>query len=351
MSDADGHEQQALTGRKDEHLRINLEENVGGRGITAGFERYRLVHQALPEIDLASVDTSVTLLGKTLAAPIVLSCMTGGTPAGGEINRCLAAAAQELGLGLGLGSMRVALTSDDPAVHASFRVRDAAPDVLLLANLGAVQLARGFGPAECQRVVEMAGADALVLHLNPLQEAVQVGGDTTFSGLASRIAAVCHALPVPVIAKEVGWGISAETARLLRDAGVAAIDVAGAGGTSWSEVEKHRAPDARLRRLAGAFAGWGIPTAESLRLCHTAAPDMPLIASGGVRSGIDIATALALGATAAGIAGPVLRAAARSEDALLNELGALLDELRVALFCTGSITVEALRRPGVLVAV
>ncbi len=334
--------------RKREHLRINLEEDVTGRGITNGFERYRLAHQALPELALDQVDTAVTLLGKRLAAPLIISSMTGGFAEAGALNRVLAAAAQALGLGIGTGSQRVALAG--AATATSFQVRDVAPDVLLLANLGAVQLNYGVTPDDCRRAVEMIGADALVLHLNPLQEAVQPGGNTDFSGLARRIAAVCRALAVPVVVKEVGWGISPETARLLADAGVAAIDVAGAGGTSWSEVEKHRAAIPRAQRVAGAFAGWGIPTAESLRLCRAAVPHLPLISSGGLRTGIDIAMALALGATAAGIAGPLLRAAARSAEALHEELLVLIEQLRIAMFCTGSGTVAELRRPGILAA-
>lgn len=333
--------------RKREHLRINLEEDVGAKGVTTGFERYRLVHQALPELDLAAVDTSLTLFGRRLRAPLIISSMTGGTEEGARLNRVLAEVAQALGIGMGVGSQRVAV-EDGPAAVRSFQVRPVAPDVLLFANLGAVQLNYGFGPAECRRVVEMIEADALVLHLNPLQEAVQPGGTTNFAGLARRIAAVCRALPVPVVVKEVGWGISAETARLLAEAGVAAIDVAGAGGTSWSEVEKHRALTERARRVAAAFAGWGIPTAESLRLCRAAVPGLPLIASGGIRDGIDVAKAVALGATAAGMAGPALRAAAVSADALTELLGTVIEVLRIAMFCTGARDLAALARVPLL---
>lgn len=340
--------------RKRDHLRINLEEDVAAKGITTGFERYRLVHQALPELSLAAIDTSVTLFGRRLAAPLILSSMTGGVEQGGRFNRALATAAQTLGLGMGVGSQRVAIELPERA--ATFQVRDIAPDILLFANLGAVQLNHGFGLSECQRAVEMIGADALILHLNPLQEALQHDGNTNFAGLAGRIAAVCRALSVPVVVKEVGWGISAETARLLVDAGVAAIDVAGAGGTSWSEVEKHRAAGPHTRRVAAAFAGWGIPTAESLQLCREAAPGLPLIASGGVRDGIDLAKALALGATAAGIAGPALRAAATdagrppNSAALIAALRERVDEFRITMFCTGAASPAALRAPGRLVS-
>jgi isopentenyl-diphosphate delta-isomerase len=329
--------------RKREHLRINLEEDVAAKGVTTGFERYRLVHQALPELDLAAVDTSLTLFGRRLRAPLIISAMTGGTEEGARLNHVLAEVAQALGIGMGVGSQRVAV-EDGPEAVRSFQVRPVAPDVLLFANLGAVQLNYGFGPEECRRVVEMIEADALVLHLNPLQEAVQPGGTTNFAGLARRIAAVCRALPVPVVVKEVGWGISAETARLLAEAGVAAIDVAGAGGTSWSEVEKHRARDESARRVAAAFAGWGIPTAESLRLCRAAVPGLPLIASGGIRDGIDVAKAIALGATAAGIAGPALRAAAVSAAALTELLEEMIAVLRIAMFCTSAHDLAALAR-------
>jgi isopentenyl-diphosphate delta-isomerase len=327
--------------RKAEHLRINLEEDVSGKGITTGFEQYRFAHCALPELDLDEVDTSRRLFGRRLAAPLLISSMTGGVPMGGALNRVLARTAQSLGIAMGLGSQRVALEEPDRAEW--FRVRDVAPDVLLFANFGAVQLNYGFGVDDCLRAVEMIEADALILHLNPLQEAVQPGGNTNFSGLARRIAAVCRALPVPVVVKEVGWGISAETARLLVEAGVSAIDVAGAGGTSWSEVEKHRAVSAHQRAVAAAFSGWGIPTAESLRLVREAAPELPIIASGGVRTGIDVAKAIALGAVVAGVAGPALRAAADSPETIEAVLKQIIDQLRIAMFCIGAATLDELR--------
>jgi len=226
--------------RKADHIRINLEEDVSFERLTVGFERYRLVHQALPELDLAEIDLATTFLGKPLKAPILISCMTGGTDQARQINRNLAAAAQQFGIAMGLGSQRAGLVHPDKA--DTFKVRDLAPDVLLLANLGAVQLNYGYGVDECRRAVDMIQADALVLHLNPLQEAVQPEGDVNFANLARKIEAVCRQIGVPVVAKEVGWGISERAARLLVDAGVSAIDVAGSGGTSWSQVEMHRAP-------------------------------------------------------------------------------------------------------------
>jgi len=226
------------THRKQQHLDICLYKDVRS-ALTTGLERYRLVHQALPEMALADVDTRTEFLGHPLNAPILISSMTGGAERAYDINRRLAAAAQELGLAMGVGSQRVGI--EDPSQMESFAVRDIAPDILLFANLGAVQLNYGYGVKECRATVESIGADALILHINPLQEAVQPGGDTDYGDLAAKIAAICHELPYPVIVKEVGWGLSRAAARQLRRAGVAALDVAGAGGTSWSEVERYRA--------------------------------------------------------------------------------------------------------------
>jgi len=334
--------------RKADHIRINLDEDVQFPRLTSGFERYRLLHQALPDLDLSKIDTSASLFGKRLQAPLLISSMTGGTGAAGAINRHLAQAAQARGIAMGLGSQRAGLEQAETA--GTFRVRDVAPDILLLANLGAVQLNYGYTVDHCRRAIEMIEADALILHLNPLQEALQAGGNWNWTGLLDRIEVVCRQVGVPVVAKEVGWGISERVARQLAGAGVAAIDVAGAGGTSWSEVESHRAPTARLRRLAQAFADWGIPTAEALEMTRRAAPDLPLIASGGVRTGIEVAKALALGATAAGIASPLLKAATVSAEAVLAEIDHLTAELCIAMFCAGAGDVPALREPGRIVA-
>ena len=327
--------------RKADHIRINLEEDVGFKNITAGFERYRFEHNALPELDLAAVDTTTEFFGKKLRAPLLISSMTGGTDEAGRINRRLAEAAQAQGVAMGVGSQRAAL--EDPALAASFEVRKYAPDILLFANLGAVQLNYGYGVDECRRAVDMIGADALILHFNALQEAVQPEGDTNFAGLLARVEKVCAALDVPVIAKEVGWGFSAENVRRLVDVGIAAIDVAGAGGTSWSQVEMHRAPTERHRRVAAAFADWGIPTAEAIVTARRVAPELPLIASGGLRSGVDVAKSIALGAHLGGMAGLFLRAATRSAAAVSEEIAVVLSALRVAMFATGAETVSALR--------
>jgi isopentenyl-diphosphate delta-isomerase len=261
--------------------------------------------------------------------------MTGGTAKAREINRTLAEAAQAAGIAMGLGSMRAGI--EDPALDSTYQVRDVAPDILLFANLGAVQLNYDYGLDECRRAVEMIEADALILHFNALQEAVQPEGDGNFAGLLGKVEAICRNLPVPVVAKEVGWGFSREAIRALAGAGVGAIDVAGAGGTSWSQVEMYRAPTARLARVAGAFIDWGIPTAVSLRYCREEAPDVPVFASGGIRDGIEAAKCIALGASLVGLAGEFLRAADRDGVVGVVELAETVgDELRVAMFCAGA---------------
>lgn len=326
--------------RKADHIRINLEEDVAAKGVDTGFDDYRFLHRALPEIDLDQVSTATTVFGRRLAAPILASCMTGGTEEAGRINAVLAEAVADLGLAMGLGSGRVLL--EHPEVLPSFRVRDRAPDALLLANLGAVQLNRGVTAEDCRRLLDLLQADALVLHLNPLQEALQAEGDTCFGNLIPRIAELCEALERPVVVKEVGWGIAADVAQALLDVGVSAIDVAGAGGTSWSEVERHRLEGWRSR-VAGAFSDWGIPTAEAIRAARRAAPGAVLFASGGVRDGVEVAKAVALGADLVGLAGPFLRAAAAGTDAA-RELGTELTRaLRLTMFCTGCASLTELR--------
>ncbi|MGZ3518832.1 MAG: type 2 isopentenyl-diphosphate Delta-isomerase [Vulcanimicrobiaceae bacterium] len=329
------------TSRKGAHLRINLEEDVSSKGVDSGFEAYAFVHNALPEIDLRDVDTSMSLFGRTLSAPVLISCMTGGTSQARRVNRTLARAAQDQRLAMGLGSGRALL--EHPDLADTFDVRALAPDILLFANLGAVQLNKGYGVEDCRRLVTLLQADALVLHLNPLQEALQPEGDTCFSGLLAKIEAVCRELEVPVVVKEVGWGISADLVRALFDAGASAVDVAGAGGTSWSEVERHRIAEPWRSRVAGAFAGWGIPTAECLREARRIAPGEYIFASGGIRNGLDTAKAVALGADLAGIAGPFLRAAAQGVDATIDQAREVTEVLRVAMFGLGTRTLAELR--------
>jgi isopentenyl-diphosphate delta-isomerase len=327
--------------RKDDHILINLEKNVQFPNLTTGLEHYRFIHEALPELDIDEVDTTVNLFGKTLKTPILISSMTGGSERAEIINRKLAEAANAAGIAMGLGSQRAAVERAD--LERTFYVRDVAPDLLLFANLGAVQFNYGYGVDQCRRAVDMAQADALILHFNVLQEAVQPEGDGNFKDLLPKIEAVCKTVGVPVIAKEVGWGFSEKTAHRLANAGVSAIDVAGSGGTSWSEVEYHRAPTAFHARVARSFADWGIPTAESVQYAKKGAPNLAIFASGGLRDGIDIAKCIALGATLGGMAGPFLKAADHSVEAVSELIRETDRQIRVAMFCTGAKDVTALQ--------
>ncbi|MCC7129041.1 MAG: type 2 isopentenyl-diphosphate Delta-isomerase [Anaerolineae bacterium] len=327
--------------RKSDHIRINLEEDVRS-GLTTGLGRYRFQHRALPELDLEAVNLSQELFGRKLAAPILISSMTGGTEEAAAINRRLAQAAQQTGVAMGVGSQRAAI--EHPELAGTFQVRREAPDVLLFANLGAVQLNYGYGVDECRRAIEMIEADALILHLNALQEAVQPEGDTRFAGLTQRIEQVCRDLTVPVIAKEVGWGFSEADVRLLADAGVAAIEVAGAGGTSWSQVELHRAKTDSQKRLAAAFVNWGIPTSEAILEVRRAAPQMTVIASGGLRSGVDVAKCIALGARLGGMASPFLKAAAVSVEDTIQTIQELRWEIQVCMFVAGAGDLNSLQQ-------
>lgn len=351
MSVAHSRESAPTVGRKSDHIRINVDEDVSAKGIATGFDQYRFIPRALPEIDLDAVDLSVEFLEHHLGAPLFISCMTGGVPEAERINRTLAEVAQEYGLALGLGSGRVLL--EHPDVLPSFNVRPHAPDIPILANLGAVQLNRGVGVEQCRRLLDLIGADVLVLHLNALQEALQPEGDTCFGGLLDQIASLCHALDVPVIVKEVGWGIAPDVVALLLDAGVSAVDVAGAGGTSWSEVERHRMQDPVRQRMAAAFAGWGLPTAEAVRGAVLAAASHPqacILASGGISDGMDAAKALALGADLVGIAGPFLRAAVDGRETARDLAEEVLEVLRTVMFCIGAPAVSDLRHTPRLAA-
>ncbi len=332
--------------RKSEHIEINLKKDVQFPHLRTGLEDVRFVHQALPELDLDQIDTSTKFFGKDLRAPILISSMTGGTADAMAINRNLATAAQATGIALGLGSQRAGIRDQSQA--ATYQVRDIAPDIILFANLGAIQLNYGYGLAECQEAVDMIEADALILHLNPLQEAVQPEGDRDWSELLAKIEAVCRHLPVPVIAKEVGWGLSAQAARDLANAGVSALDVAGAGGTSWSQVEQYRAPTRLHARVAAAFADWGLTTLESLLLVKEAAPQLPAIASGGLRNGIDVAKAIALGASLAGLAQPFLAAAVESAEATIEIATELVTVLRIAMFAAGAADISQLRETALI---
>ncbi len=332
----------SINQRKADHIKINLEKDVRS-ALTSGLERYHFTHEALPELDFKSVDTTLSLFGKKLKTPILVSSMTGGTEAARVINQRLAEAVQDMGAVMGVGSQRAAMEHPD-LIPTYAIVRKTAPDALIFANLGAVQLNYGYSVDECQRAVDMLEADALILHLNPLQEAVQPGGDTDFSSLAKKIEQICRALRVPVIGKEVGWGISRRTAKILAGCGVTAIDVAGSGGTSWSQVEMHRAPDDFSRDLAGTFVGWGIPTADSILNVRQAAPRMIIFASGGLKDGLDVAKCLALGATLGGMAGPFLKAAAQSRKKTIELMSLIQRQIQITMFAAGIPNLEQLHR-------
>jgi isopentenyl-diphosphate delta-isomerase len=320
-----------LNDRKHDHLRIlSVDPETDRRKFY--FDTVRLKHRALPEIDMASVDTGTTFMGKALSFPLLISCMTGGV---GEelrhINRNLAIAAEATGVAMGMGSQRIMLV-DDEARH-SFRLRQFAPNALLLGNLGAVQLNRGVTPEDCATLVKDTEVDALYLHLNPLQEAVQPEGDTDFSGLAEKIGEVVRALEVPVIVKEVGAGIGPEDAERLIAAGVTFIDVAGTGGTSWSRIEAHRDETGSLPGML--FEDWGLPTPEALKLLHPYRDRATLIASGGIRTGLDMAKAMILGASLCGIARPFIDRAKESPERVIDFISTLKKQFETAMFLLG----------------
>ncbi len=322
--------------RKLEHIELALDRRMQLEG--RFFDRYAFVHEALPEIDMAEIDTSVSFLGKRLASPLLVSCMTGGTGSASPINRHLAAGAERAGVAVGVGSQRKAI--EDPATAATFEMRDVAPTVPLLANLGAVQFNYGFGLDECRRAVEMVGADALALHLNPLQEAIQPEGQCNFADLLPRIADLVAGLGVPVVVKEIGCGISGATGRKLFDVGIRVIDTAGLGGTSWARIEAARAADVEIGEI---FADWGVPTPDSIRQL-AAIEGMTVIGSGGVRTGVDVAKAIAMGADVVGLAQPFLGPATESADKVYERIQRAVEELRIAMFCVGARNLSELRR-------
>ena len=335
--------------RKADHLRICLEDDVQFDRLTNGLDKYRFEHTCLPELNLKEIDLSTKFLGKTLKAPLLISSMTGGTERAKTINSRLAIAAQKHGLAMGVGSQRIAV--ENPQVAHTFAMRSLAPDAMLLANLGAVQLNYTYGLEQCLRVVDILQADALILHLNPLQECIQPHGDTNFKGLLCKIERLCQQINVPVIAKEVGNGISQAMATRLIEAGIDAIDVAGAGGTSWAKVEGERAENELQRRLGQTFADWGIATADCIVQIRAAYPELPLIASGGLRNGMEVAKAIALGADLGGLAFPFLKAASESEAAIDALIELLIAELKTVLFCTGNVNLDRLKRSSSLIKV
>jgi isopentenyl-diphosphate Delta-isomerase len=314
--------------RKAEHLALALDPRM--QLALGPFDAYAFEHQALPELDLDEIDTTTAFLGRKLAAPLLVSCMTGGTETANQINLNLALGAERRAVAVGVGSQRKAIEEPDHA--ASFQVRSAAPSVPLLANLGAVQLNYGFDLRHCRQAVDMIDADALVLHLNPLQEALQPEGQTNFRGLLERIGEIVRGLEVPVVIKEVGCGIAESTARRLAEVGVRIVDTAGLGGTSWSRIEAARSGDLSRGEL---FAGWGIPSPDSI-VAVRRVRELTVIGSGGIRSGLDVAKAIALGADLVGLAYPFLEPAVRSPEAVAERIDAIVQELRIAMFCAGA---------------
>jgi len=329
--------------RKYDHLRILAEDPQTDRK-KSYFDSIRLKPKALPQIDLDDVDTATRFMGKNLSFPLLISCMTGGS--GDElcrINRNLAVAAEATGVAMGMGSQRVMLA--DPSAAESFMLRRYAPDILLFGNLGAVQLNNGITVDDCRKLVELSGIDGLYLHLNPLQEAVQPEGDTNFSNITERIRDVVDALDVPILVKEVGAGIGAEDAELLLAAGVQYIDVAGSGGTSWSRIESHRAAESSSTGIV--FQDWGLPTPQALRELQPICRDRAtLIASGGIRSGIDMVKSILLGASLCGIARPFIEYAEESPEAVIGYINNLKREFKTAMFLLGIKDVESLINTG-----
>ena len=332
--------------RKDDHIRVCLEETVDNLAVTSGFERYHFDHDALPELDLNEVKTETSFLGKVISAPFMVGAMTGGTTAAGQLNRILAEAAEAESIPLALGSQRPML--EDPAQAASYWVRDIAPTIPIIGNVGAVQLNYGVTVDQLNEMVDRSGVDALFFHLNPLQEAIQHGGDTRFTGLLERLEETIHSLNVPAFIKEVGSGISVRTAQKLEKLPLAGIEVAGVGGTSWAKVEAHRTPDAGQARAGHALESWGTPTAESVRIARKYHPEKTVIASGGIRGGQDIAKSIALGADMAALARPFLVAAQDGVESVRLAISELRKELQIVQFVSGASTISGLRTEAIL---
>jgi isopentenyl-diphosphate delta-isomerase len=327
--------------RKLQHIRI-VQSDLGVDRRKLYFDGVLLRHRALPEINLADVDPSVEFLGKRLSFPLMITSMTGGDhEILRRVNRNLARAAEATGVAMAVGSQRVMFSN--PSARDSFELREVAPTTVLCANLGAVQLNYGFGIQECRRAVEVLAADALCLHLNPLQEAVQPEGDTNFAGLAEKIGLVARELEVPVILKEVGSGMSAPDVELALRAGIRIVDVAGAGGTSWSRVEHHRRRDSAAEGLGLVFQDWGIPTPLALWLLRPYRDRLQLIASGGIRTGLDMAKAIVLGASLCGMASPFLEPALESAERVIEKIERLKREFVTAMFLLGVAKVAEMR--------
>lgn len=332
---------ESIEQRKNAHIDLCLTEQVSGEAMTTGFERFQFTHQALPEINFDDITIDTKFLGKHMSTPFLISSMTGGTERAFKINQHLAEAAEIQGWAMGVGSSRIAIEKPDRAY--TFQMRQWAPSIPLIANLGAVQLNLGYGVDECRRIVESIEADALVLHLNSLQEVIQSGGDTDFRGLYKKIDSLCKQLEIPVGVKEVGWGINGSLAKLLFEAGVAFVDVAGAGGTSWSQVEKLRSQDSVKRKAAEILTGWGLSTSDCLLEARQENVSGPLIASGGMTNGLDAAKALGLGAHLVGFGRRLLAGADESVEAVLEVFKTIEIELKIIMFALGHKDLEALK--------
>ncbi|WP_373894999.1 type 2 isopentenyl-diphosphate Delta-isomerase [Virgibacillus sp. CBA3643] len=333
--------EEGINQRKTEHIRLCLTENVEGVNKSTGLEGINFIHNALPEINFDTIQLDTNFLNKKINAPFLVSSMTGGSELAAKINQNLATAAEEKGWAVALGSTRALLESD--AHKESFLIRKQAPTVPLIANLGAVQLNYGYGAEEAQRIVDITGADSIVLHFNPLQEAVQDGGDLNFENLLPKIEKVTSKLNVPVAAKEVGFGIDGTVAKKLYDAGISYIDVAGAGGTSWSQVEKLRSEDPLKKAAAEAFNNWGIPTKDCIVSVRSELPDVPLVASGGMKSGVDAAKAITIGADVIGFARQLLQAATESAETVARTMDQIELELKMTMFGIGARTLDELK--------
>lgn len=326
--------------RKEDHISLSLENSCKSL-LPNGFDHYRFEHIAFPELDFDQVDTSLDFLGKHLAMPLLISSITGGSSSGVKINEILAEVAESFNIGLAVGSQRVVLENHN---SDSFQIRKYAPTALVFANLGAVQLNYGFGIDECRKAIDTIEADALILHINPLQEIFQPNGNTNFSGLLEKVSEICAKLSVPVVVKEVGYGISASVAKSLYNVGVKIVDVAGSGSVSWSSIESARSDDPIIRAASQSFKNWGNVTADLVEDISKEIPEIDLIASGGITNGVEIAKALALGAKLCGIALPFLKAALKSNKSCENLVKILQFELKTVMFCTGAAKVSDLKK-------
>ncbi|WP_249871403.1 type 2 isopentenyl-diphosphate Delta-isomerase [Oceanobacillus saliphilus] len=333
--------EKGINQRKTEHIRLCLTGNVEGVNKSTGLEGINFIHNALPEINFADITLETSFLGKKLQAPFLVSSMTGGSELATTINQNLAIAAEEKGWALAIGSTRAFLESDQ--YKESFLIRKQAPTAPVIVNIGAVQFNYGYGPEECQRIIDKTGADSIVLHLNSLQEAVQDGGDLNFENLLPKIEQVCKTLDAPVGVKEVGFGIDGPVAEKLYNAGISYIDVAGAGGTSWSQVEKLRSRDPLNKAAAEAFNNWGIPTKDCIVSVRSKLPEAPLVASGGMKTGVDAAKAITIGADIVGYARQLLKAATESPEAVTQTMEQIELELKMTMFGIGVKNLDELK--------